>query len=102
PGQSSGIGAADDGVAAQLGIGGVVGMGGQSGSPADAAGLRAFDPRTGQIGDIIVAVDGKPIATLADLAAALEDAGIGKEVTMKVLRGDAERETKVRVVDLGA
>jgi 2-alkenal reductase len=63
--------------------------------------LRPFDPRTRQIGDVIVAVDGKATPTLADLAAALDDAGIGKEVTLKVLRGDVEREAKVRVIDVG-
>jgi len=49
---------------------------------------------------VIVAADGKPTATLADLAAALEDAGVGKDVTLKVLRGSQEREVKVRVIDL--
>jgi S1-C subfamily serine protease len=96
-----GIAAADERVAAQLGVRGVVVMGVARGSAAEQAGLRPFDPRTRQIGDVIVAVDGKATPTLADLAAALDDAGIGKEVTLKVLRGDVEREAKVRVIDVG-
>jgi 2-alkenal reductase len=64
--------------------------------------LKGFDPRARQVGDVIVAVDGKPTPTLADLAAALEDAGIGNEVVLRVVRGDAERDVKVRVTDVGA
>ena len=97
-----GIAAADERVAAQLGVRGVVVVGVRRGTPADQAGIRPFDPMAGTIGDIIVAADGKATQTLADLAAALEDAGVGKDVTLKVLRGDAEREVKVRVIDLGA
>jgi 2-alkenal reductase len=97
-----GIAAADERVAAQLGVRGVVVMGVQRGSPAEQAGLKSFDPRTRQVGDVIVAVDGKPTPTLADLAAALEDAGIGNEVVLRVVRADAERDVKVRVMDVGA
>jgi 2-alkenal reductase len=97
-----GIGAADERIAAQLGAPGVVVIGLQRGSPAERAGLRPFDPRTGQVGDIIVAANGKPTPTLADLAAVLEDAGIGKEVTLHVVRGNAERDVTVRVIDVGA
>jgi 2-alkenal reductase len=97
-----GILAADERIAAQLGARGVVVMGVQRGAPAEQAGLKPFDPRTGQIGDVIVAVEGKPTLTLADLAAALEDVGVGKEATLKVLRGDQQRDVKVRVVDVGA
>ncbi len=95
-----GIVAADERVSAQLGVRGVVVLGLRRGSPADQAGLRPFDPRASEPGDVIVAADGKPTATLADLAAALEDAGVGKDVTLKVLRGSQEREVKVRVIDL--
>ena len=95
-----GIVAADERVSAQLGVRGVVVLGLRRGSPADQAGLRPFDPRASEPGDVIVVADGKPTATLADLAAALEDAGVGKDVTLKVLRGSQEREVKVRVIDL--
>jgi 2-alkenal reductase len=95
-----GIVAADERVAAQLGVRGVVVLGVRRGTPADQAGLRAFDPRSSEPGDVIVAADGKPTVTLADLAAALEDAGVGKDVTLKVLRGANEREIKLRVIDL--
>jgi 2-alkenal reductase len=51
-------------------------------------------------GDVITAVEGKPIESVADLATALEQAGVGNEVTLTVKRGDAERQVKVKVVDL--
>jgi 2-alkenal reductase len=97
-----GIAAADERIAAQLGVRGVIVLGVQRGSPAERAGIRPFD-RTGQeAGDIIVAANGKATPTLADLAEVLQDAGLGKEVTLKVLRGNAEREVKVGIIDVGA
>jgi 2-alkenal reductase len=80
-----GITPADERVAARLGVRGVVVLGVRPGSPADQAGIRAFDPRL----------------SAADLAAVFEDAGVGQEVTLRVVRGEAEREVQVRVIDLG-
>jgi len=87
-------------VAAQLGIRGVVVLGVRRGSPADEAGMRPFDARSREHGDVIVSAEGKPTMTLADLAAVLEEAGVGNSVTLKLRRGDAEREVKLRVIDL--
>jgi 2-alkenal reductase len=50
-----GIAIADESVAAQLGVRGVVVLGVRPGSPAEQAGIRAFDPRAGTTGDIIIA-----------------------------------------------
>jgi 2-alkenal reductase len=97
-----GILTGDERVAAQLGVRGVVVLGVRRGSPAEQAGLKPFEPATRQVGDVIVAVGDKPTPTLADLAAALEDVGVGNEATLKVVRGEAVREVKVRVVDVGA
>jgi 2-alkenal reductase len=96
-----GIAAADERAAAQLGVRGVIIMGVQRGSPAEKAGLQPFDRSTGQPGDIIVAANGKAIMALADLAAVLQDVGVGNEVTLKLQRGDSQREAKLRVIDLG-
>ena len=95
-----GIVAADERVATQLGIRGVVVLGVARGSPAERAGLQPFVPGSPEPGDIIVAANGKPTQSLADLAAVLDDTGIGNEVTLKVRRGNTERETRARVVDL--
>jgi 2-alkenal reductase len=95
-----GIIAADERISARLGIPGVVVLGISPGSPAERAGIRAFNLTTGEPGDIIVGVDGKPVQTMADLVAALDDAGIGSEVALRVKRGDAEHDIKTRVIDL--
>jgi 2-alkenal reductase len=71
------------------------------GSPADQAGIHPYDPRSGAVGDIIVAAGDRRTQTAADLAAALEDAGVGKDVTLRIVRGNVEREMKVRVINLG-
>jgi 2-alkenal reductase len=97
-----GITPADERVAAQLDVRGVVVLGVRRGSPADQAGIRPFEPRSGTVGDIIVAANGRRTPTAADLAAVFDEAGVGKEVTLTVVRGDARREVKVSVIDLGA
>jgi 2-alkenal reductase len=95
-----GIVPAEEQVAAQLGVRGVVVLGVRPGSPAEQAGIRPFDPRSGTVGDIIVAANGQRTQTAAELAAVFEDVGVGKESTLKIVRGDAEREVKVRLTDL--
>jgi 2-alkenal reductase len=95
-----GIAAADERVSAQLGIKGVMILGVARGSPAEKAGIRPFVQGSKDPGDIIVEVNGKPVETLSDFAAHLEQAGIGNEVTMTLRRGDAKREVKARVIDL--
>jgi S1-C subfamily serine protease len=65
------------------------------------AGIRPFDPHSGTVGDIIVAADGQRTQTAAALAAVFEDAGVGQDITLKIVRGDAEREVEVRLIDLG-
>jgi 2-alkenal reductase len=95
-----GIVAADERVASQLGIRGVVVLGVQRGSSAERAGLKPFERGSAEPGDIIVAANGKETPTLADLAAVLDDVGIGNEVTLRLKRGQSEREAKARVMDL--
>jgi 2-alkenal reductase len=97
-----GIVAADERVAAQLGVRGVVVLGVTPGSPAGRAGIRPFNAETGEPGDIIVAANGKALESLADLVAALDEAGVGKEATLRVRRGNAERDVTMRVIDLQA
>ena len=75
-------------VATRYGLRGVVVQSVRPGSSAARAGLQGIDER-GRLGDVIVAVDGKPVATLADLALALERIGIGNTVRLTVLRNNA-------------
>ena len=95
-----GIAVADESVAAQLGIAGVVVVGVARGSPAEQAGIRPFDPATGQIGDVIVEVDGDPTPSLSKLVHALDRAGIGGTVKLTVVRAERRLTLEVKVIDL--
>ena len=101
PAPGLGIAAADEYVAAQLGVTGVIVAGVAPGSPAAKAGLIGMDPVSGTLGDVIVAVDGKPVRHLADLVAGLEAAGVGGQVELTVARGRRQRTVPVQVVDIG-
>jgi S1-C subfamily serine protease len=71
-------------------------------SPAAKAGLRpTMRARTGGIvlGDVIVAIDGKPVKNVNDMYAALEGHKVGDTVTVKVQREEEEMEFQVPLVD---
>jgi 2-alkenal reductase len=95
-----GVIAADEMVAAQLGVSGVIVADVVPGSPADRAGLVGVDPSTGAIGDVIVEVDESPVQRLSDLTIRLERVGPGKTVTLTVLRGGDHQTIEVAVVDI--
>jgi 2-alkenal reductase len=95
-----GIVAASEEMAARLGAEGVVVVRTMPGSPAEQAGLRGVDPRTGVLGDVIVAVDGKPVHNLANLTDQLEQAGVGKTVELSIKRGGATTSVKMQVADI--
>jgi 2-alkenal reductase len=97
-----GIAALDEAEAAGLDVPGIVVARVVPGSAADRAGLRGIDPAAGLIGDVITHVNGRPVRTVAELALALTEAGIGNEVELTVLRAGAERATvRVTVTDIG-
>jgi 2-alkenal reductase len=87
--------------AAPFGLPGVVIAGVIPNLPAARAGLRGFDRNGGRLGDVILAVEGKPVKTVAELAAALEKVGIGKTATLTVWRDGKTREVEVMVADMG-
>src|ERR1700694_5355907 len=95
-----GIVAASEEMAARLEAEGVVVVRTMPGSPAEQAGLRGVDPRTGVLGDVIVAVDGKPVHNLANLTDQLEQAGVGKTVELSIKRGGATTSVKMQVADI--
>ncbi|MEM1417401.1 MAG: trypsin-like peptidase domain-containing protein [Myxococcota bacterium] len=86
----------DEGQLAQrLGVRGAVVLGVVPGSGAARAGLRPTvrDPRSGRvvIGDVIVQIDGQPIASTTDLYRAIDRRSVGDTVAVTVLRaGNAE------------
>jgi 2-alkenal reductase len=86
-------------VAQQHGIRGIVVQSVPAGGPAAQAGLMGIDAR-GRLGDVIVAADGKPVATVADLGAVLERVGIGNKVRLTVVRNGERRDLTTTVQDI--
>ena len=95
-----GIAAADEAVTARLGIRGIAIAGVEPGSAADKAGLRPIDMQRGVLGDVIVAVNSKPVANVAQMARVLEKVGIGNQATLTVVRDNQEISINVLVIDL--
>jgi S1-C subfamily serine protease len=93
-----GIELAEDQVMRKLDLEGVLILYVKPGGPAAKAGLRPTR-RDGfgeiQLGDIIVAIDGKPIKTKDDLYSTLEAHQIGDSVTVTVLRDDERKDVQV-------
>src|SRR3954464_2881341 len=96
-----GIIAAAEAAAARVGIEGVVVVRVLPGSPAQRAGVRGIDPQTGEIGDVIVGVNGKPVRRLSDLIQALEQTGVGRSVEIAVKRQGRTVTVPVDVADTG-
>ena len=95
-----GIVAGNEAVTSRLGIRGVVIVRTVPGSPAERAGLRGVDPATGEIGDVIVGVNGRPVRRLTDLTSALEQAGVGKPAELQVERDGRARTVRIDVADV--
>jgi 2-alkenal reductase len=87
-------------IVARAGVVGVVIARVQPGSPAAQAGLRAFDERSGSLGDVIVAVNGRAVESLPSFAAELDRVGIDNLAELTVIRDGKERRLKVKVIDL--
>jgi len=84
----------------RAGIAGVVIAEVRRGTPAAQAGLKPLSRDTGNLGDIIVAVNGKPVETVSSFVAELDRAGIGSLVDLTVVRDEKKRHVKVEVIDL--
>jgi 2-alkenal reductase len=95
-----GIRTVDPIYAARAGITGVVVAEVRRGSPADVAGLVPLNRRTGEVGDVIVAVNGRPVEQMGTLAAELDRAGIDNYAELTLLRDGRERKVRVKVVDV--
>jgi S1-C subfamily serine protease len=79
-----GIVTANEASAARAGVEGVVIVRVMPGSAAERAGLRGIDEGSRRLGDVIVAVDGKPVRRLPDLTDELERVGVGNKATLQV------------------
>ncbi len=93
-----GIDAVEPSIVARAGINGVVIAGANAGTPAEAAGFK-FATKT-VAGDIITAVNGRPVDTLAAYATEIDRTGIDGIAELTVSRDGKERKVKVKVVDL--
>jgi S1-C subfamily serine protease len=85
------------------GIEGVFVLGVEPGSPAAAAGIVPARREGGAIvpGDIITALDGKPVGGLAELAARLDDRAVGETVELTLQRGTAKRQLRLTLAPGG-
>ena len=95
-----GIIAGQEATAARLGIDGVVVVRVLPGSPAAQAGIAGIDARSGNIGDVIVGANGRPVHRLADLTAVVEEAGLDKPVNLLVERDGRVRSVRVTTTDV--
>jgi 2-alkenal reductase len=85
---------------ARAGISGVVIARVAPGSPAAQAGLRPLDGRSGDLGDVIVAVNGRRIDTLSTFVAELDRVGVDNTAEITVERDGRPRQLRLRVIDL--
>lgn len=95
-----GIIAGQEATAARLGIDGVVVLRVLRNSPAAQAGIRGVDLQTGTVGDVIVSAGGREVHRLADLTAAIAEAGIGASVDLGILRDGRMRQVRVGTTDV--
>jgi 2-alkenal reductase len=96
-----GIVAGNEALGARLGVDGVVVVRTVPGSAAERAGLQGLNMQTGQLGDVIVSADGKPVHRLADLTDELEQLGVGKAVNLTLDRGGNKTTVSLQVADIG-
>ncbi len=95
-----GIELAPEMVAQRLGLEGVVIFRVEPGTGADRAGLRGMRRDAfgrWELGDVILSVDGEPVASGGDLLVALEDKKPGDTARVGILRGDRRTEVSVRL-----
>lgn len=93
-----GVSLVPDAMAKRWGIKGLIIGKVTRGGAADRAGLKgARETMTGQIqlGDIIVAVAGKPVVTVDDLMDVMEAHKVGEQVSVEILRGNRREKVSV-------
>ncbi len=96
-----GIVSATEEAASRLGVEGVVIVRTVAGSPAERAGLRGVDLNRGELGDVVIGANGKPVRRLADLIDQLEQIGVGKTIALEIKRGSRTLTVSVEIADIG-
>jgi S1-C subfamily serine protease len=101
PAPGIGIVAVSEQAATRLGVQGIPILRTLPNSPAERAGLRGVDMRSGALGDIIVSVNDKPVRRLSDLTSELDEVGVGQDVKLGIMRNNRRETINVAVVDIG-
>ncbi|MEW6593956.1 MAG: trypsin-like peptidase domain-containing protein [Thermodesulfobacteriota bacterium] len=98
-----GISVAHDALARRLGVEGILVINVEPGSSAARSGLRGTSRSMGEVvlGDIIVAVNGRQVATFDGLRNELEQYRVGEEVTLTVVRDGREMPLRVVLEEVG-
>ena len=94
-----GIVPAAETVATRLGVTGIIVMRVVPNSPAGRAGLKGVDTTAGTLGDVIVAVSGKPVHRIPDFTAELERLGVGEKLQLTLKRDDKEVAIELPIID---
>ena len=100
PAPGIGIVAVSEQDTTRLGVEGIPILHTIPGSPAARAGLRGVD-RTGNLGDVIVSVNDKPVERLSDLNNEVDETGVGGEVRLGIVRSNRTETVTVTVSDVG-
>lgn len=96
-----GILAADQAIAARLGVEGVLVWETTPSGAAARSGVRGTNPQAGVLGDVIVQAEDEPVRRLADLTNVLDRLGVGAQVSLRVRRGDETVAISVPIEDIG-
>ena len=65
------------------------------GGPADVAGIRGGSAENPASGDVILAIDGKPVTRVADLVAGIDTRTVGEAVSVTLVRDGAQQTVQV-------
>jgi len=98
-----GVQLVDDQLARRNGVEGIIVQRVTRGGPAERAGiegLRAGRRNGVMLGDVIVAVGGKPVRTVGDLFLAFEEIGIGQSAELTLERDGGQRKVRVELIDI--
>jgi len=85
----------------RAGIAGVVIAEVRRGTPAAEVGLKPMNAKTGNLGDVIVGVNGKRVEGLSNFVAELGRIGVDGVADLTVVRDDRERRVRVKVIEVG-
>ncbi len=95
-----GIVAAHESTATQLGVDGIIIVRVLPDSPAAKAELVSAASTGGAVADVILAANGTPVHNVSELAAILQQVGIGNTVRLTILRNGQARTIDVPVADV--